>query len=187
MTSRSVPYCNYVITLSAMRNFSNFDIFLGKYCFKESFFFFFFTSFRIFGKFFYRFSPVYVAAGSTSAGAGATGAAGDPSTATTCASDASSGSSGIGGTSPPPSSGLSSATPCVPIRMQLKSTANTGFFSVWASKPKHMWTFRPTKYTSLNFKHTRLRVQAGGKIGTQIGLGFLPENDAKVIYDQGSK
>lgn len=84
-------------------------------------------------------------------------------------------SSGSGGTGrPPPSSGFSNATPWVPMRTQLKSTANTGSFSVCASMLRHTCTLRPTKYTLLNFRHTRLRVQAGGNIGTQIGRGFLP-------------
>lgn len=61
-----------------------------------------------------------------------------PVTGAVVVSIESAGSSGIGGTRPPPSSGLSNATPWVPMRTQLKSTANTGFFSVCASMLKHM-------------------------------------------------
>lgn len=82
-----------------------------------------------------------------------------------------------GGGRPPPSSGFRSATPAVPMRTQLKLKASTGLFSVWASMLMHMCTFRPTKYTSLNLRQTRLRVQAGGNIGTHIGLGFRPVTD----------
>lgn len=96
----------------------------------------------------------------------------------------SAGSWGAGGSRPPPSSGFSNATPKVPIRTQLKSTANTGFFSVCASMLKHKWTLRPTKYTLLNFKQTRLRVQAGGKIGTHMGRGFLPICTTIMVNDQ---
>lgn len=90
------------------------------------------------------------------------------------AGDVSESCGGIGGGKPPPSSGLSNATPAVPSRTQLKSAANTGFFSVCASKLRHTCTFRPTKYTLLNLRHTRLWVQAGGNIGTHTGRGFRP-------------
>lgn len=90
------------------------------------------------------------------------------------AGDVSESCGAIGGGRPPPSSGLSNATPAVPSRTQLKSAANTGFFSVCASKLRHTCTFRPTKYTLLNLRHTRLWVQAGGNIGTHTGRGFLP-------------